>query len=94
MTAIHLFTTLHKAGLLDRVQRKTVCKTEFSLALVKSKYLETWQNIPNTGSHDQDAYIYGKVKDRDIGYVYLNGIEADDRDFMDYVLRQIGNIKP
>ena len=70
---------------------------EFSLALVKSKYLETWQSIPNTGTHDQDSYIYGKdeyiygkVKDRDIGYVYLNGIEADDRDFMDYVLRQIG----
>ncbi len=65
-------------------------EAEFSLDLVKSKYLETWQSIPNTGTHDRDQYIYGKVKDSDIGYIYLNGIEADDRDFMDYVLRQIG----
>jgi carboxyl-terminal processing protease len=63
---------------------------EFSIDLVKNKYLETFQSIPNTGSNDQDVYIYGKVKDRDIGYVYLSGIEADDIDFMDYVLRQIG----
>ena len=40
-----------------------------------------------------DEYIYGKVKNRDIGYVYLNRIEADDLDFMDYVLRQTGNHK-
>ncbi len=78
----------------------SLVEAEFSLALVKSKYLETWQSIPNTGTHDQDSHIYGKdeylcgkVKSRDIGYVYLNGIEADDRDFMDYVLRQIGNHK-
>jgi carboxyl-terminal processing protease len=74
-------------------EENSFVEAEFSLDLVKSKYLETWQNIPNTGSNDDDEYIYGKVKNGDIGYVYLNRMEADDPDFMDNVLRQIGNQK-
>lgn len=77
-----------------------IVKSEFSLALVKRKYLENWQDIPNTGTHDResaiygiDEYIYGKVKDRNIGYIYLNAMRADDLDFIDHVLRQIGNYK-
>jgi hypothetical protein len=60
-------------------------------SFVKGKYLDSWENIPKTDSNDDDEYIYGKVKSRDIGYVYLNRMEADDLDFMDNVLRQIGN---
>jgi carboxyl-terminal processing protease len=71
-------------------EENSFIKAEFSLGIVKGKYLEVWENIPNTGSNDHDAYIYGKVKDRDIGYVYLSNTKIDDKDFMDYVLRQIG----
>jgi carboxyl-terminal processing protease len=67
--------------------------TEFSIDLVKNKYIEDYQSIPNTGINDQDVYIYGKVKNKDIGYVYLNGIVANDMDFMDFVLGQIGHHK-
>ncbi len=74
-------------------EENSFVKAEFSLGLVKGKYLDSWENIPNTDSNDDDEYIYGKVKSRDIGYVYLNRMEADDLDFMDNVLRQIGNHK-
>jgi hypothetical protein len=66
---------------------------EFSIVLVKNSYIETYQNIPNTGTNKEDVYIYGKVKNKDIGYVYLNGIEASDENFMDHVLTQIGHHK-
>ena len=95
MTAILIFTILHRSWFFrSGSEENSFVEAEFSLSLVKRKYLETWQNIPNTGSSiDEDEYLYGKVKSRDIGYVYLNGMEADDRDFMDHVLRQIGNHK-
>jgi len=60
---------------------------------VKNKYLENIQNIPNTSSAEDETYIYGKVKNKDIGYIYLNGIVAQKEDFMDYVLMQIGHHK-
>jgi carboxyl-terminal processing protease len=71
----------------------SIVETEFDINLVKEKYLENYQNIAGTGSSPDDVYIFGKMKNTDVGYVYLNGIEADNKDFMDDVLAQIGHHK-
>lgn len=73
-------------------ERSTVTK-EFSLDLVKKRYIENYRSIPNTGSNINDEYIFANVRNRDIGYIYLNGIEATDVNFMDYVLTRIGKHK-
>jgi len=74
-------------------EQDSIVEKEFSIELVRNKYIENIQNIPNTGSADDETYICGKVKNKDIGYIYLNGIVAQKEDFMDYVLTQIGHHK-
>ena len=88
-----IYSPLQRWFFTSGSEENRVVQTEFSIDLVKNKYLEDYQNIPNTGSDDGDVYIYGKVKNNDIGYVYLSGIEADDKDFMDHVLKQTGQYK-
>jgi len=71
----------------------SIVEAEFSMDLIRNKYLENFSDIPNTGTDEEDVYLYGKVKSKDIGYIYLNGIEANDDDFMDDVLSEIGHHK-
>ena len=74
-------------------EQDSIVEAEFDINLIKTNYIENFEDIPNTGTDDEDIYIYGKVKNKDIGYVYLNGIEASDDDFMDGVLTEIGHHK-
>lgn len=74
-------------------EEDSIVEAEFSINLIQTNYIENFKDIPNTGTDDEDVYIYGKVKNKDIGYVYLNGIEASDDDFMDGVLTEIGHHK-
>jgi len=71
----------------------SIVETEFDIDLVQHNYLETVHNIPNSYAEEDDTYLYGKLKDKDIGYIYLSGVEVDDNDFMDEVLKQIGDHK-
>jgi C-terminal processing protease CtpA/Prc len=71
----------------------SIVETEFDINLIKDKYIENHQVIPGISSDTADIYLYGKVKNMDIGYVYLNGIVADDKNFMDHVLKQLGHHK-
>ncbi len=63
---------------------------EVNLPLVRS-YLEGVKGIPGESAHY--LYFYGKVKSKDIGYIYLNGIDLQEQDAMDDVLSEIGNHK-
>jgi carboxyl-terminal processing protease len=74
-------------------EQDSIVEEEFSIELVKNKYIENIYSIPNIGSEEDETYIYGNVKNMDIGYIYLNGIVAQKEDFMDYVLTQIGHHK-
>ncbi|SOE20014.1 Tricorn protease C1 domain-containing protein [Spirosomataceae bacterium TFI 002] len=66
-------------------------EVEFSVDLVKEKYLENLKDIPH---EDEDGqYFYGNIKDQDIGYLYLSNIGLEDHDFMDDVLKDIGSNK-
>jgi carboxyl-terminal processing protease len=71
----------------------SIVESEFDIKLVKEKYIENHQVIPGISSGGSAAYLYGKVKNMDIGYVYLNGIVADDENFMDHGLKQLGHHK-
>jgi len=69
----------------------SIVDAEFSLDLIKSNYIENVQNIPYT---DQEFdFIYGNIQNKDIGYIYLKGIETSNTDFMDDVLEDIGKHK-
>lgn len=74
-------------------EQDSIVKEEFSINLVKNTYIENIHNIPNIVTGADETYIYGKVKNKDIGYIYLNGIVAAEEDFMDFVLTQIGHHK-
>lgn len=64
---------------------------EFSMDLLRSKYLDQVTDIPV--SDPDDHYLYGKILNKDIGYIYLNGMESDNPDLMDDVLGNIGGHK-
>lgn len=62
---------------------------EFSLELVKSNYIENIKQVSNT-----DKFLYGKIKNKDIGYIYMKGFSTDfDKNAMDVVLSEIENHK-
>lgn len=65
-------------------------RDEFSLDLLRSKYLENVEELDLT-DYDDEAYLIGKIKEKNIGYIYLGGIDADDDNFMDEVLTKIGH---
>ena len=71
----------------DRVE------TEFSLDLIRSDYIENVVELfPKfTEQYEGVNFLYGKVKDKDIGYIYLSAIAAENEDFMDDVLADIGD---
>ncbi len=72
-------------------ENDSIVDAEFSFDLVKSNYLENIKDIPYT---DQDSdFIYGTIKNKDIGYIFIEAIETSNNDYMDDVLKDIGNHK-
>lgn len=69
----------------------SIVAEEVSIDLLKSSYLENVKDIPNTD--EEYDFIYGNLQDKDIGYIYLKGIETSNNDFMDEVLQDIGKHK-
>ncbi len=70
-----------------------VVEQEFSIELLQSKYLENVvhfdgdENVPG-----DDGYFYGKVKNKNIGYIYLQNIDlSGSADIFDDILNQIGS---
>ena len=64
-------------------------ESEFSLEVLEENYLDNlqfWPNIP-----DERIYKFGQVRNKDIGYIYLNAVEFEDPAVIDEVLDQIGN---
>jgi len=70
-------------------EQDDLVEAEFSLALLKNKYLENIEDLNLTDSEDE-SYVAAKIQDKNIGYIYMSGIEADDEDFIDGVLNSIG----
>jgi len=56
---------------------------EFSLPLI----LEQLDIIDSSSA---EGYVYGNLRDRNVGYLYLAGIEIDDLSFGDQLLQDIG----
>ena len=42
-------------------------------------------------SSSAEGYYYGTLRDHDIGYLYLAGVEMEDEDFGDQLLRAVGH---
>jgi len=79
--------------------RKTFCsgyalneiaiEKEFSLSLIKKKYTDALSHIES-----EEDLLYGKVKNKDIGYVFLRKTQGDDPEkAMEEVLRELGDHK-
>lgn len=69
---------------------------EFNQNLIQSKYLENINHFAgDKNAPDDGVYIYGKIKDKDIGYIYMQYFDLDDvsTDIMDEVLLEIGKHK-
>jgi len=64
-------------------------EAEFSLDLLKDKYLENIEDLALTDA-ENESHVTAKIQDKNIGYIYLSEIEANDEDFMDDVLKKIG----
>lgn len=64
-----------------------LAKETFSIELLQDKYLENITEIKNSVPNIIQAYA--KIKNKNIGYIYLNGMEADDYNFMDTILAKI-----
>lgn len=56
----------------------------FSLDLIEDKYLE---NVKRIADVEEDVIkTYAKIKNENIGYIYLNSMESDNLDFIDTML--------
>lgn len=60
-------------------------EAEFSLPLILEDHLDIIDSVR------QQGYIYGSLRGRNIGYLYLAGIEIDDENFGDRLLNDIGH---
>lgn len=70
----------------------SIVETEFSVSLIKDDYLDFVKDISIPEADDEDEFFYGKIKGKNIGYVYLNGIGGDKKaKFMDDILEDIGD---
>jgi carboxyl-terminal processing protease len=61
---------------------------EFSLSLVKSKYTDNYANVGNN-----DEFGFGKIKNKDIGYIYLGKMDSNDPNKIDNVIASLKNHK-
>ncbi len=57
---------------------------EFSLPLVLADHLEV------IDSSNQEEYYYGSLRGRNIGYIYLGGVDFENENFADRLLEGIG----
>lgn len=57
---------------------------EFSLELIVRDFVEV------IDSSEEQGYLYGRFRDRDIGYLYLSHIEMENTSVIDEMLRQVG----
>ena len=64
---------------------------EFSLPLLTNKYLENISLLENP--KPGLIHLSAKIKDKNIGYIYLNAIEAENPDFIDGIINQLKNHK-
>lgn len=69
-----------------------ITKQEFSIELLKSKYLENVVYFDGDENNpEEDGFFYGKVKNKNIGYIYLQNIDlSGSADVFDDILNQIG----
>lgn len=67
-------------------------EAELSLDLLKQKYLGNLKEIAI--EHDPDLpHFYGNIKNKNIGYINLQFVLADDNNFMDDILTDIDHYK-
>lgn len=66
-------------------------EAEFSFNLLKEKYLDNLVEIPMEDIPQSPQY--GKVRNKDIGYINLQYILTDNLSFMDDILKDIGKHK-
>ena len=60
---------------------------EFSLPLIYNTYLDYLK------STSEEGFSYGKIKDKDIGYIHLFGVEGDHPEIIDDVLNELSQHK-
>jgi carboxyl-terminal processing protease len=64
-------------------------KEEFNLSLIKKKYTETLKRIES-----EEDLLYGKIKNKDIGYIFLRKTTGDDPEkALEEILRELGDRK-
>ncbi len=73
-------------------EEDSIVEKEFSIDIIKNKYIQNYEDIPSVVAEENIA-LFGNVKNKDIGYIYLEGIETIDEGFMDDVLSKIGHHK-
>ncbi|SEP75196.1 S41 family peptidase [Neolewinella agarilytica] len=59
-------------------------EAEFSLPLILDQHLEV------IDSSSEEGYVYGQLRGRNVGYLYLAGIEMEDLSFGDKLLTDLG----
>ncbi|MEM1358797.1 MAG: S41 family peptidase, partial [Bacteroidota bacterium] len=65
------------AGAIDRV------RAEFNYELIKEQYVDVIAESP------ENDLRYGRFRGRDIGYLHFPGIDLDDQDYIDVVIRDL-----
>lgn len=91
--------TLIKFDKLDRSfssgsEMDSIVEAEFSYELVRSNYLENPEDISSVADLDPRINAFqGKIKEKDIGYIYVNVIYSENENYMDEVLGEIGKHK-
>lgn len=78
---IHLFTS--------GSEENDLAEDTFSLDLIEDKYLENIKRI--TDAEEEVIKSYAKIKNENIGYIYLNSMESDNLDFIDTMLNNLKN---
>lgn len=63
-------------------------KTEYSKELITNTYLDYRTEIKS-----EDNLSYGKIKDEDIGYIYLGAEDGQNPDVIDEIIRNLKNHK-
>jgi len=71
-----------ESGSLENEQAEQV----FSLNLVTQKYLEDVQTLNLV---EEENHLYGKVKNRNIGYIHFSDFEMTESSFFDIVLEDL-----
>jgi len=73
-----------KAFFAGNSEEEDRIEAEFSLPLILENHLEV------IDSSSEDEYVYGSLRGRNIGYLYLGAIEIEAEDFGDRLLSAIG----